>query len=219
MKVIEDITTTNNKPEVTYYNQHLPTKRAKKRAKSNVTTKGYEVDQFVVPDDDESSNIKNKSNKEELSNLKAKFEDPTTSAEDMFKIADAIIVEQKDFVEGKKIIKITNDNDHHYEYNKGTLSNNDFSNNNNKEIIDLIDDDLNEVIYIEKALENLNQSLEVDNVNNKLHPEIDIIKNYMIKDKQAKKLYCEKFIEMKKQIDEKNKEIEVLKQQLNKFNK
>jgi hypothetical protein len=152
----------------------------------------------------------------------------------MFKIADAIIVEQKDFVEGKKVIKISNDNDHHYEYNKGTL---DFSNNNNnKEIIDLIDDDLNEVIYIEKALDNLNQILEVDNVNNKLRPEIDIIKNYMIKDKQAKKLYCEKFIEMKKQIDEKNKEIEkfkeikkeidqknkeieVLKQQLNNFNK
>ena len=228
---------TKIKPDVSYYNQYLPTKNGnKKKGKGNVstTTKGYQVDQFVVPDDESKNIEKNKSIKQienkkltsshkaetilvqndlknnienqiiaeidnsganSLSILKAKFEDTTTTADDMFKIADAIVDHQNDL--------------------NNKITNKEYIGVNNKEFIELIDDDLNEVIFIEKALDNLNQSLEVEN---KLQPEIEIIKTYMIKDKKVKKLYSEKFKEMKREIDEKNKQIEHLQKQLNDFN-
>ena len=112
MKVIGDITA-KVKPDVTYYNQFLPAKRSKKR-KRTTTTKGYEVDQFVVADDDEKEKAQNINNNQifvydnlkniekiieadiengssiVLSDLNVKFEDPSTTVEDVFKIADAI---------------------------------------------------------------------------------------------------------------------------------
>jgi hypothetical protein len=133
--------------------------------------------------------------------------------EDVFKIADAIESNINIITTTSNNIK-ENIHIENKEHKKGTIGNDEVTN----EVIDLIADNIEEEMFIEETL-----ALAFEKKSN-LQPNIERIKSFVIKDKNNKKIFCEKYKEIKqenneykKELDEKNKEIEYLKQQLNKL--